>query len=497
MNYTSARNLSASVSASQAIISGISAGDGGLFVPETLPFFDIDEIEAMTRLEYPERVASVLSKFLPEFSYDELLSYASKAYCFDSFPVKNAAPVKDIGDGINVLELFHGPTCAFKDFALQLLPFLLAASLRKNGENKTAVILTATSGDTGKAALDGFADVDGVKICVFYPHGGTSNMQRLQMATQKGDNVNVIAVHGNFDDAQSGVKKIFTDAEFAEELNEKGYFFSSANSINWGRLVPQIAYYFSAYCELRKNNTIARGEKFNVTVPTGNFGNLLAAYYAKCCGLPVGKLICASNSNNVLTDFISTGTYDRNREFRLTTSPSMDILISSNLERLLFELSGHNDVLIKSYMDSLAKTGKYTVSEEIFSKVSEMFYSGYADDEETADTIDLFFKEKGYLCDTHTAVALKVYGEYRKSTGDTTPCIIASTASPFKFASSVLSALGQEVPADDFDALDALSSVSANDIPSALAELKTLPVRFDKVIDPADMKKTIREWLLR
>ena len=494
MNYTSSRNNKLSVSSAQAIVSGISS-DGGLFVPESLPYFSLDKIEDMINLDYPHRSATVLSEFLPDFSFDELLSFSRSAYDSSKFPVTPAAPLVNLGNGIEVLELFHGPTCAFKDFALQMLPFFLTSALKKTGENKTAVILTATSGDTGKAALEGFADVPGVKICVFFPLGGTSTIQQLQMTTQKGGNVVSIAVRGNFDDAQSGVKRIFTDSDFACEVAEKGYFFSSANSINWGRLAPQISYYFSAYCELRKNGSIARGEEFNVTVPTGNFGDILAAYYAKICGVPIKKLICASNENNVLTDFINTGIYDRDRKFHLTTSPSMDILISSNLERLIFELSGHDSELVKGYMDSLAKTKKYEINGEIKQKISDLFAAGYADDVKTAETIGKYFKNFNYLCDPHTAVAFNVCDQYREKSSDDTVCVVVSTASPFKFAKSVLPAIGVPAPQNEFEALEKLCDISSLSIPASLAQLKSLPVRFKQDIDSADMKSAVREWL--
>lgn len=372
MDYISTRDSGHRVSAAQAIVSGLSP-DGGLFLPESLPQFSLSEIEAMAKTGYAGRAVAVLSRFLTDFSEDELREYVSRAYAPEKFPPKAVAPVVPLDENAHILELFHGPTCAFKDFALQLLPFLLTASLRKTGCDKTVVILVATSGDTGKAALEGFADVPGAKICVFYPDGGTSNIQRLQMTTQAGENVMVFAAEGNFDDAQNGVKRIFTDRAYAEELADRGYILSSANSINWGRLVPQIAYYFSAYCELLNAGRVKPGDPVNVVVPTGNFGNILAAYFAKHCGLPVGKLVCASNRNNVLTDFITTGTYDRNRGFYVTTSPSMDILISSNLERLLYLLCGRDDKVLRGYMEALAKTGKYTVGADVLAKLQSEF----------------------------------------------------------------------------------------------------------------------------
>ena len=439
MDYISTRDSGHRVSAAQAIVSGLSP-DGGLFLPESLPQFSLSEIEAMAKTGYAGRAVAVLSRFLTDFSEDELREYVSRAYAPEKFPPKAVAPVVPLDENAHILELFHGPTCAFKDFALQLLPFLLTASLRKTGCDKTVVILVATSGDTGKAALEGFADVPGAKICVFYPDGGTSNIQRLQMTTQAGENVMVFAAEGNFDDAQNGVKRIFTDRAYAEELADRGYILSSANSINWGRLVPQIAYYFSAYCELLNAGRVKPGDPVNVVVPTGNFGNILAAYFAKHCGLPVGKLVCASNRNNVLTDFITTGTYDRNRGFYVTTSPSMDILISSNLERLLYLLCGRDDKVLRGYMEALAKTGKYTVGADVLAKLQSEFAAGCADDAATAAAIRGVYRETGYLCDTHTAVAVNVYRDYAAKTGDRTPTVIASTASPFKFANSVLPA---------------------------------------------------------
>lgn len=496
MNYISTRGSGYKVSSSQAIVSGL-APDGGLFIPESLPQFSPAEIDALCKASYTERAVSVLTRFLCDFTREELHQYISKAYAPEKFAAKAIAPVVPLEGGVSILELFHGPTCAFKDFALQLLPFLMSASLKKTGVDKTAVILVATSGDTGKAALEGFADVEGTKICVFYPDGGTSNIQRRQMTTQSGDNVMVFAAKGNFDDAQSGVKKIFTDKAFATELSEKGYLLSSANSINWGRLVPQIAYYFSAYCDLLNAGSIKLGDKINVVVPTGNFGNILAAYFAKHCGVPINKLICASNQNNVLTDFIKTGTYNRNRAFHLTVSPSMDILISSNLERLLYLLSGRDDAKLRGYMEDLTKQGNYTVDSEVLEKLQSEFAAGYADDTATAQTIQSVFQKTGYLCDTHTAVAVKVYQDYLAETEDQTPTIIASTASPFKFAGSVLPAIGKEIPAEDFAMLDALSAASGLNAPRALADLKGKSERFNAVVTPEQMKDAVSEWLFQ
>ncbi|WP_306575927.1 threonine synthase [Anaerotruncus massiliensis (ex Togo et al. 2019)] len=495
MDYISTRDSGHRVSAAQAIVSGLSP-DGGLFLPESLPQFSLSEIEAMAKTGYAGRAVAVLSRFLTDFSEDELREYVSRAYAPEKFPPKAVAPVVSLDENAHILELFHGPTCAFKDFALQLLPFLLTASLRKTGCDKTVVILVATSGDTGKAALEGFADVPGAKICVFYPDGGTSNIQRLQMTTQAGENVMVFAAEGNFDDAQNGVKRIFTDRAYAEELADRGYILSSANSINWGRLVPQIAYYFSAYCELLNAGRIKPGDPVNVVVPTGNFGNILAAYFAKHCGLPVGKLVCASNRNNVLTDFITTGTYDRNRGFYVTTSPSMDILISSNLERLLYLLCGRDDKVLRGYMEALAKTGKYTVGPDVLAKLQSEFAAGCADDAATAAAIRGVYRETGYLCDTHTAVAVNVYRDYAAKTGDRTPTVIASTASPFKFANSVLpAAFGRAADGGDFALLAKLAELSGQPAPQALAGLQDKTERFTSTVEPAKMKEAVSGWL--
>lgn len=491
MEYISTRNGSLRVSAAQAIAAGLSP-EGGLFLPEELPSFQPDEIQEMMDMDYQGRAAFVLSRFLPGFSREELEEYAGRAYAPPKFP-QSPAPAVTLKSGPHILELFHGPTCAFKDFALQILPFLLTASLKKTGIQETVVILTATSGDTGKAALEGFAGVEGTKIGVFYPDGGTSEMQRLQMVTQSGENVAVFAVAGNFDDAQNGVKKIFTDVDFAGELKKQGFLLSSANSINWGRLVPQVAYYFSAYCDLCKQGCFTFGEKLNVTVPTGNFGNILAAYLAKQCGLPLGKLICASNRNRVLTDFLSTGVYDRNREFYMTTSPSMDILVSSNLERLLYLAGGQP--LVQRCMDALQQQGKYEVEPEILEQLQETFAWGSADDHETAQEIRWTYERDGYLCDPHTAVALHVYERYVQQTGDSSPVLIASTASPFKFAGTVLEALGHEADPDPFRALQQLSHITGQPAPAALASLAEQTVRFRQVIAPAGMKEAVSKWL--
>ena len=495
MNYTSTRDSSVKVSAAYAIATGISP-DGGLYVPENIPELTYDELLAMTKAGYKERAVSVLGKYLTDFTEEELRKCVDGAYT-GKFGGEDIAPVVDIADNRFVLELWHGPTCAFKDMALQLLPHLLTRSVKKTCDGKEIVILVATSGDTGKAALEGFKDVPGTRIIVFYPVEGVSAIQKRQMVTQEGGNVGVCAINGNFDDAQTGVKKIFTNPEIAAELAKHNMAFSSANSINWGRLAPQIVYYISAYADLMNKGVIKnRGEKVNVVVPTGNFGNILAAYYAKKMGLPIGKLICASNSNNVLTDFIRTGVYDRNRKFYTTISPSMDILISSNLERLIYDLSGCDSARVKGWMDSLAATGRYEVDEDVKAKISELFWAGCCDDACTQDTIKDVFVNEEYLSDTHTAVALNVYEQYASAFGRDVPTIIASTASPYKFAPAVLGAIAQDkVSEDEFDMLAALNSVSGMEIPSPLAGLKGKEVRFDRVCDGCEMKETVLDML--
>ncbi len=484
MNYISTRDKNVKVSASQAIAQGISK-EGGLFVPEEIPVLSSADFEYLKGVDYTERAAFVLKKFLTDFTEEEIYACVKGAYT-DTFDNNLPAPIKKIANGTNILELWHGPTCAFKDLALQLLPYLLTTSAKKVSGGKETVILVATSGDTGKAALEGFCDVDNTKIIVFYPNDGVSAMQKLQMDTQKGENVCVCAIVGNFDDAQTGVKKIFTDKSAAEKLLNNNMQFSSANSINWGRLVPQIIYYISAYCDL-----MAAGEDltdgFNVVVPTGNFGNILAAYYAKVMGAPIKKLICASNANNVLTDFINTGVYDRNRRFFTTISPSMDILISSNLERMLFELCGRNSDTVAALQNELSVNGKYKISDELHSKFTELFFGGCCDDSATKQTIAKYFSEQAYLCDTHTAVALNVYDKYVEATNDKKVTVVASTASPYKFATSVLEALGESIPTGEFETVKKLSAVSKTEIPSPLAALENAVPRFNNVCDKNDM----------
>ena len=492
MRYVSTRNSSLHVTAPEAIVMGLSR-DGGLYLPETIPALTAADLNALAKMDYPHRAAWVMKQYLEEFSEEELLDYASKAYGSDKFDTSAVAPVCTL-EGTHVLELWHGPTCAFKDMALQMLPYLLTASLRKTGEERTVCILVATSGDTGKAALEGFRDVPQSKILVFYPENGVSDIQKLQMVTQEGENVAVCAVVGNFDDAQNGVKAIFSDETMRTQLAERGQFLSSANSINWGRVLPQLVYYISAYCDLLGSGALQPGEAMNICVPTGNFGNILAAYYAKRMGLPVNKLICASNANNVLTEFLSTGTYDRNRPFHTTTSPSMDILISSNLERMLYLTCG-DDAQVRGYMSALAQTGRYTVSDEIFAALRENFDCGCCDDAGTAVAIKAVYDRTGYVMDPHTAVAWSVLEDYRVRTGDTTPTVLASTASPFKFCDSVLGALGVSEQREGVAILDQLTEVTGLTAPQPLLRLRDKAVRFDRVSEKEAMPQTVLEML--
>lgn len=478
MYYKSTRDSSINVAASQAILAGISQ-EGGLFVPDSMPWFSYDELQELAKQSFLGRAVDVIGRFLTDYTADELKDCLGRAYTREKFETDSIAPIYTLENSLYLLELWHGPTCAFKDMALQVLPHLLVKAKEKQGVDKTAVILVATSGDTGKAALEGFRDVAGTKILVFYPEQGVSNIQKLQMTTQDGSNVRVCAIKGNFDDAQSAVKAIFTDPSVRQALEERDMFFSSANSINWGRLVPQIAYYVSAYCDLVKNGRIVCGEPVNVVVPTGNFGNILGAYYAKKIGIPIHKLICASNANNVLTEFLKTGVYDRNRPFFTTISPSMDILISSNLERLLYDMCGCDDEKINHWMKQLAETGRYEVDAAVKQKLAEHFSAGCCDDAETRDTIREVFQKYQYICDPHTAVALQVYHRYREETGDTTKTIVSSTASPFKFAGSVLEALGREGQnEDEFAKIEELSGLSMLNAPKQLALLRDKPQRF-------------------
>lgn len=486
--YKSTRDAEKTVTASQAILKGL-ADDGGLFVPVSIPKLPVSlgELKEMT---YQEIAYTVMKEFLTDFTEEELKNCIAKAY--DSkFDTEEIAPLAKVEDAY-YLELFHGATIAFKDMALSILPHLMTTSAKKNQVKNEIVILTATSGDTGKAAMAGFADVEGTRIIVFYPKNGVSKVQELQMRTQKGANVDVVAIHGNFDNAQSGVKQMFEDQELAKELADKGYQFSSANSINIGRLVPQVAYYVYAYTKLLANGEIKDGEKINVVVPTGNFGNILAAYYAKNLGVPIAKLICASNDNKVLYDFFQTGTYDKNREFVLTTSPSMDILISSNLERLIYLICGEDSEKTKELMEELKTTGKYTITPEMKEKLAD-FAAGYSTEEETAESIHDTYQKTGYVMDTHTAVAAHVCGQYRAKSGDQTKCVIASTASPYKFVKSVMSAIDAEnANADEFDLLPKLQEVSGVPMPQAIKDILDAKVLHDLECDADKMKDTVK-----
>ena len=495
MKYNSTTDKNIVVSASQAIAQGISK-DGGLFVPQEIPQYTLSDIENLTKLDYIGRAKKILSDYLDDFTEAEIDECVTKAYAAEKFGSNDPAPIsyQKFGDiDINVLELWHGPTSAFKDMALQILPHLLTKSLAKTSPDKEAVILVATSGDTGKAALEGFKDVKGTKIMVFYPVDGVSPMQKRQMTTQEGENVNVCAIRGNFDDAQTGVKKIFTDRDLVSKLEENNYIFSSANSINWGRLLPQIVYYFSAYAHLVNDGKISLGDKINVVVPTGNFGNILASYYAFRMGLPINKFICASNSNNVLTDFIASGNYDKNRSFFATISPSMDILVSSNLERFLYHMTDGNDEKVKEWMTALKTTGKYSVDDEIREKIGSLFAGGFCSDEKTETIIGEFFNKYGYLCDTHTAVAVRVYKEYVEKTGDRTPVILDSTASPYKFSGSVLRAVvgEEEIPDDEFEMVELLNRKTNAPVPAPLAALKDKETRFTSVVDADEMPEFV------
>lgn len=496
MKYQSTRNKNIKISSAEAIKRGISE-DGGLFVPETIPQFSPEKIRTLADMKYVDRAFTVLKEFLSDYTEEEIKDCCMSAYTIDKFGSDNTAPVKKLDDNMYILELWHGPTCAFKDMALQILPHLLTRAVRKTGEDNTIAILVATSGDTGKAALEGFRDVDGTVIQVFYPEEGVSQIQKLQMVTQEGSNVSVVAVKGNFDDAQTGVKKIFTDEQYKAELLGKGYALSSANSINWGRLVPQIVYYFSAYADMLKDGEISLGDKINICVPTGNFGNILAAYYAKEMGLPVNKLICASNKNSVLTEFISSGTYSKNRDFYTTISPSMDIIISSNLERLLYIVSDFDDKLVSKYMNDLSEKGEYTVSHDIKNKIDLSFAAGCCDDDMTKTAIKKIKDEYNYTADTHTAVGIKVYLDYVQETGDTTKTVIASTANPYKFNKSVLEAVSDDDfdKYDEFTLLTKLSEISGMEIPESLSQLKTKEIRFERTCDKTDMKNAVSEFL--
>ncbi len=479
------------VSASQAIVQGL-APDGGLYVPTEIPRIDADFLRALCGMDYKSRAVEVLGLFLDEFSRDELIALTDASYG-ENFDAPEIAPLRVLDRDTAVLELWHGPTCAFKDMALQIMPRLLVSSLRKNGEERTASILVATSGDTGKAALEGFRDVPGTRIMVFYPKDGVSQIQQLQMSTQEGSNVNVVSVKGNFDDCQTGVKNIFGDAVFAEKLNQRGFFLSSANSINWGRLVPQVVYYFSAYCDWVNAGRIVLGEPIDFCVPTGNFGNILAGWFAKSMGLPVKKFICASNDNNVLTDFLNTGVYDRNRPFYLTGSPSMDILVSSNLERLLYCVT-RDPTLVAGYMRQLSETGRYEVTGEVLDRIRADFIGGFCRDADSREEIARRWRD-GYLMDTHTAVASRVLEDQRRDTGRKVPCVIVSTASPFKFGGAVLDALGVKTGETGPALMDELTAATGVPAPKPLASLAGKPVRFDSWVEKADMEEVVSAFL--
>ncbi len=489
--YNSTRSKLNPVKASEAILKGLS-DDGGLFVPNHIPALD-KSLKELSAMSYQEVAYEVMKLFLTDFTEEELKNCINRAYD-EKFDTEVIAPLVE-AEGAYYLELFHGSTIAFKDMALSILPHLMITSARKNNIKNEIVILTATSGDTGKAALAGFAGVEGTRIIVFYPKNGVSPIQEKQMVTQKGDNTLVVGIHGNFDDAQTGVKKIFSDKELAKEMEEKGFQFSSANSINIGRLVPQICYYVYAYAKLLSEEKITEGEVINVVVPTGNFGNILAAFYAKNMGVPLGKLICASNDNKVLYDFFSTGTYDRNREFMLTTSPSMDILISSNLERLIYRIAGNDADKNKELMTALNGQGKYEITDEMKAELAD-FYGNYATEAETAEEIKRLYNACGYVLDTHTSVASSVYQKYLAETKDMAKTVIASTASPFKFTRSVMNAIDEKYDAmSDFELVDELSKIANVKVPMAIEEIRTAPVVHDKQCDVDGMQDTVREFL--
>jgi len=497
MKYNSTRSKEFECNSAYAIKTGL-AHDGGLFVPSEIPAMSIEDIEAMVPQSFAERAVKILRSYLTDYTDAELTECVNAVYTKEKFETDSVTPVYKLNSEVYFLELWHGVTCAFKDVALQMLPHLLTRAIAKTGEEKTAVILVATSGDTGKAALEGFKDVKGTEIAVFYPRDGVSDIQRLQMVTQEGENVTVGGINGNFDDAQSGVKAIFNDAEYNKMLEEKGYMLSSANSINWGRLVPQIIYYFSSYCDLLKNEEIELGEKVNFVVPTGNFGDILAGYYAMLMGLPVGKLICASNKNDVLTEFINTGVYNKNREFYVTSSPSMDILISSNLERFLYDVTGKDCARVKAWMEELAESGKYEIPNITKQRIKEIMWGGFCDEENTSKTIKDVFDEYGYIMDPHTAVAKYVYDEYAAQTEDKTKTIILSTASPFKFNGSVLKALkGEEAleGKNEFELLEQLSEITNLKVPASLSGLRGKEVRFDYSVEKENMKNFLNSRL--
>ncbi len=491
MNYKSTRGLAPQMNVCQAIIKGI-ASDKGLYVPESFPKLDADW-SRLSKLSYKEFAQEVLAPYLPEFSAQELKACIDGAYD-GKYSAKEIVPVVKAG-GAYFLELYHGPTAAFKDMALQLMPRLLTESIRKEGEEKTVVILVSTSGDTGTAALKGFENVPGTQIVVFFPDGAVSPVQEQQMRTASGSNAHVFSIMGNFDDAQTTQKQILNDPELAEKMAAKGYTFSAANSMNVGRLLPQIVYYVWGYAQLVARGAVKAGDPVNICVPSGNFGNILSAYYAKQMGVPVGRLICASNKNKVLTDFINTGVYDANREFYITNSPSMDILISSNLERLLYHLAGGDPAEVRSLMDQLADCGKYTVGDQVKKGLDALFSAGYADEAEIESAIGKLYKDEHYLMDTHTAVGYKVWKDYAEKTGDRTPALIASTASPYKFAASIAESIGLEQGADPFETIELLNKETGAPVPEGLKNLKARKVIHKEAIKRQDMKQRVAQLL--
>lgn len=489
--YRSTRDDKERVTASQAILQGLAA-DGGLFVPEEIPKLAVS-MESLKGMTYQETAYEVMRLFFTDFTREELAHCINSAYD-DKFDDDTIAPLRAAG-GAYYLELFHGATIAFKDMALSILPYLMITAARKNHVTNDIVILTATSGDTGKAALAGFAEVKGTKIIVFYPKDGVSPIQQKQMVTQKGDNTLVVGIHGNFDQAQTGVKEMFSDKALAEEMRAKGYQFSSANSINIGRLVPQIAYYVYAYAKMLASGELETGEPINVAVPTGNFGNILAAYYAKAMGVPIAKLICASNENKVLFDFFRSGSYNRNREFILTSSPSMDILISSNLERLIYQIAGRDARVNRIFMEALSTMGSYTITDEMREQLKD-FYGNYASEAETAETIKGLYEQAGYVIDPHTAVASCVYEKYKKDTDDRTKTVIVSTASPYKFTRSVMTAIDPSYDTKgDFELVDELNRLSGVKVPKAIEEIRTAPIRHKTVCEVSEMPEVVRGFL--
>lgn len=498
MNYKSTRNSKISVNSANAIVKGLS-DEGGLFVPDGLPKLTKEQVLALGEKSYAQRAYDIFSLFLTDFTTEEVLHCVNSAYNDRNFDTNNISELKKLNNKTHILELWHGPTCAFKDMALQILPHLLVKSMKKTGEKSKVIILTATSGDTGKAALEGFADVEGTGIIVFYPDNGVSEIQKYQMITQTGENVKVFGVRGNFDDTQTGVKRIFTDKELISFMEARNLKFSSANSINWGRLAPQIVYYFSAYADLIKENRIAAGDKINFVVPTGNFGNILAGFYAAKMGLPVNRLVCASNDNNILTDFIRTGCYDKRREFIKTVSPSMDILISSNLERLLYEVTNHDGKKVSQWMNELYVSGSYDIGQKNAKEIKKYFWAGWSNQDETLKTIECVYSDYKYVLDTHTAVAVDVYDKYVITTGDLTPSVVISTASPFKFNNSVCKALfGENKIADksEFELLELLSKECDLPIPAGLAGLDKKEVLHKSVCDKEGMKDAVIQNLL-